>query len=555
MIRDLAVRGLLSERDDTDEPVDELLESLGEKREVLVTRKKVRRCIQPRQNTTTEPPFILPDTWRWVRLSELLADMHYGLTAKASTKVAEPAFVRITDIKNGQIQWQSVPGCADGEGGLDKFRLTAGDVLVARSGSVGVSSVVGELPRAAVFASYLIRLIPLEQWFSKWWPVFAGSGFYWSQVRNITTGSAQPNINSTNMRDWLVPVPPLQEQHRIVGRVEELMELCDELEAWQAARTEARTVLTSATLCQLSHADRGSELREVLSTFTDNIAIHLAPGTGDFATVKQLRQSIIDLAVRGHLTRHDESEEPAAELLKRISDERDRMVKAKEIRKPRVQARISADRNECGLPLGWERASMGQLVLSSDSGWSPACLPSRRDDDAKWGVLKVSAVSWGDFRAAEHKQLTPGLIPRPQIEVQDGDFLMSRANTAQLVGRSVVVTDPPPRLMLSDKHIRLRFLDRMTAEYVNLVNGSSAAREYYAAVATGTSDSMRNITREQILALPISVPPLIEQKRIIKVVRALHAHCDKLEVQLHCAQMGRMDLSASIAARVVGGNS
>lgn len=552
LIRDLAVRGLLSGRDDSDEPVQDLLERLESKRKLHAGGHRMRTSVQRLSVSTVDAPFTLPPQWRWVGLGDVVSDIHLGLTAKASDDVLEPAFVRITDIKNSQIQWQGVPGCVNADSDVDRFLLASGDILIARSGAtVGVSTVVKERPRKAVFASYLIRLVPLEPWLSAWWPILAGSGFYWSQVDRIKTGSAQPNINSTNMRSWLVPLPPLQEQQRIMDRVEELTGLCDELEAQQAARTEARTGLTSATLHRLCSADSANVLREALAAFADSIGIHLAPGDGDLAALKELRQTIIDLAVRGRLTHQDPNDRPAAELLEQISVEYDRMVKAKEMRKPRARASFPADEQNFAPPAGWVWASLGQLVLATDSGWSPACLPSRRTDDSQWGVLKVSAVSWGDFRADEHKLLTPGLAPRPQIEVQDGDFLMSRANTSELVGRSVVVTDPPPRLMLSDKHVRLRFLDRITAAYVNLVNGSSRARGYYASVGTGTSDSMRNITREQILALPIPVPPIAEQERIVSVVNVLRSHCDELEQQLLDAQSRRRGLSESVAARVV----
>jgi hypothetical protein len=111
------------------------------------------------------------------------------------------------------------------------------------------------------------------------------------------------------------------------------------------------------------------------------------------------------------------------QLLKRVVAERDRLIKAKEIRQPRAQPGSLTGEQEFETPATWEWATMGQLVLSSDSGWSPASF----------------------------------LVPRPRIEVRVGDFVMSRANTARLVGRSVVVSNPPPRLMLSDKHVRLRF--------------------------------------------------------------------------------------------------
>lgn len=326
------------------------------------------------------------------------------------------------------------------------------------------------------------------------------------------------------------------------------MGLCDELEEQQAARAETRSALTAATLHRVSEADQADDLRAAAGTFADNIGLHLAPGEGDLAALKRVRQTILDLAVRGRLTRQERTEEPASELLKRINAERDRQVKAKEIRKPKALAGIDAGEWEFEVPVGWEWCRLGQLVLTHEAGWSPVCPSEPRSNDDQWGVLKVSAVSWGRFLEHEHKVLGAGLSPRPAIEVRDGDYLMSRANTAALVGRSVVVSDPPPRLMMSDLIVRLNFIDRVTAEYTNLLNGTRSVRAFYAEVSKGTSDTMRKLSRDQILATLVPLPPLDEQKRIVDRVQALFAICDQLEQQLLVAEVLRKDLGASVCA-------
>src|SRR5262249_40523561 len=90
------------------------------------------------------------------------------------------------------------------------------------------------------------------------------------------------------------------------------------------------------------------------------------------------------------------------------------------------------------IPTNWTWVRWGELTLDTSSGWSPQCL-NRSREGIEWGVLKVSAVSWFSFKAEENKALPPGVAPRSEFVVRDGDFLMSRANTADLVGRSVVV--------------------------------------------------------------------------------------------------------------------
>lgn len=543
LVLDLAVRGRLVEQDEKEKSAAIAIASAADNRSAWV------EPTAPAKYSRKDSGYplgsgTLPTNWVHCRLGEILQLVNGRAYKKAEWKTHGTPVIRIQNLSGGDEYYFS-------DLSLKPHNYCdTGDLLFAWSASFGPYIWTGG---RAIFHYHIwkVRTSPaLDRQFA-----FRLLAALTSSVRAASHGLAMLHMTKEAMEGLVCPIPPIAEQRRIVDCVDDLMLLCDELAAQQEARTAARTALTAATLHRTSRAESAPELGEAVAALSENIAIHLAPGDGDFAALKLLRQTLLDLAVRGQLTHHDSSDEPAAELIRRIICERDRMVAAKVIRKPRAQAPTLIGDREYRLPVGWEWAALGQLVLASDSGWSPACLPSRRDDDSQWGVLKVSAVSWGDFRPAEHKQLTPGLVPRPQIEVKDGDFIMSRANTAQLVGRSVVASDPPPRLMLSDKHIRLRFLDRASAEYVNLVNGSSSARKYYAAVATGTSDSMRNITREQILSLPIPVPPLMEQERIVDVVRTLHAHCDDLERQFLEAQCRRQELSASVAARVVGGGS
>ncbi len=200
------------------------------------------------------------------------------------------------------------------------------------------------------------------------------------------------------------------------------------------------------------------------------------------------------------------------------------------IRALAVQGRLlgQSEPRSADLPPDWTWKRLGDLVASSEAGWSPSC-PEQPRREGRWGILKVSAVSWGEFDAAANKELPLELQPRPQYEVQHGDFLLSRANTAELVARSVVVKNPPPRLLLSDKIIRLKLKQEVDAEYLNLVNNSSAARSHYQALASGTSASMKNVSREVVLALPVPLPPLAEQTRIVTRVDELMRLCDALE--------------------------
>jgi type I restriction enzyme S subunit len=269
--------------------------------------------------------------------------------------------------------------------------------------------------------------------------------------------------------------------------------------------------LWTSAVCPKSSAGRGSNSKLEL--------------TG----IKKLRELILELAVRGKLVPQDPSDEPASVLLGRIAAEKAQLVKEGKIKKTKALPKISDEEMPFELPEGWEWCRLDELSLTSEAGWSPQCDNTPRKNE-QWGVLKVSAVTWGKFLAEENKALPEPLEPKPEYEVLPGDFLISRANTAELVARAVIApANTPCKLMMSDKIIRFCFSHFVNSSYICLANGSCTSREYYSRVAGGTSSSMKNVSRLQIQNLIIALPPLSEQKRILDSCEKLMALCDQLE--------------------------
>ena len=218
-------------------------------------------------------------------------------------------------------------------------------------------------------------------------------------------------------------------------------------------------------------------------------------------------------------------------------------------KKARQYEPVSPDEAPYDVPFSWTWVRLGNISLTSDSGWSPQCLPEARSGK-DWGVLKVSAVSWGVFKPEENKALPPGMTSRPDCEVKAGDFLLSRANTEELVARSVVVDQTPSRLMMSDKIVRFTFPDEIERAFINLANTSDPSRAYYARNASGTSSSMKNIGREVMCNLPIPLPPLAEQRRIVAKVEQLMALVDALETQLVASRATAANLLSALVAEL-----
>ena len=158
----------------------------------------------------------LPAHWRVVRLGEVAEKPQYGFTAAAQRDPVGPKMLRITDIQDGNVNWNAVPYCECGIEDIPKYLLEAGDILFARTGSVGKAFLVSSVPEPSIFASYLIRVrvdrAKLDPQFAF---LFMQSSAYWSQITSQTHGAVQPNVNATQLRSLLLPLPPLDEQREI----------------------------------------------------------------------------------------------------------------------------------------------------------------------------------------------------------------------------------------------------------------------------------------------------------------------------------------------------
>jgi len=173
---------------------------------------------------------------------------------------------------------------------------------------------------------------------------------------------------------------------------------------------------------------------------------------------------------------------------------------------------------------------LNNFVASIENGKSPAT-EGRPADADEWGVLKVGAVSFGRFDERQNKALPVSFKVPTHLEVKAGDFIMSRANTLELVGACTVVKTTRPKLMLSDKTFRFLFPKPSLVDerYLDYLLKSPALREQIERGASGTSPTMKNISKEKVLALRVPNTPLPEQRRIVAELDALQAEVDALK--------------------------
>lgn len=440
--------------------------------------------------------------------------------------------LRNANVGHGTLRWDDVAKITEERAEeFKRFKLDVGDIVISLDRPlISTGLKVARVSRDDLPCLLLQRVGKVEFKTDEVIPEFF---FLWLNspifINAIDPGRSNgvPHISSKNIESLPFAPPPKEEQERIIAKVDRLMSLCDELEARQEKRRDRILQLGEVATSQLLTPSTPEAFNQHWQGICNNFdLLYSTP-----ENVSQLRQAILQLAVMGKLVPQDANDEPASVLLERIKEEKARLIKEGKIRKSEKLSPIKVDELPYVLPDSWQWVRFGEILLEITSGWSPMCEKHPKEDE-EWGVLKVSAVSWDKFNPDENKALPSNLKPRPDHEVRSGDFLMSRANTSALVGKSVIVENTPERLLLSDKILRVYFSTFADKKFFNIYNNSLAARAYYSKAASGTSDSMRNISRIQILNLPVPVPPFQEQKRIFVKINQFMSLCDELEAKL-----------------------
>lgn len=193
---------------------------------------------------------------------------------------------------------------------------------------------------------------------------------------------------------------------------------------------------------------------------------------------------------------------------------------------------------------------VSELVETLDQGWSPKCL-TRPADNGEWGVIKTTAVQGMKFAAAENKALPDTLEPRPALELQADDVLITRAGPRTRVGVACVVpSDAPPRLLLCDKVYRVRVdKSRVLPEFLELLLNSNGARQSLEAMKTGTSESGMNLTQAKFMSMEVRVPPLQAQRDTVAAVRQLLQRANTLDLRIASARKNLGAASQAILSR------
>ena len=530
-ILDLAVRGRLVEQDPDDEPASELLKRIAAEKARLVEAGEIKpgRTVKHRDS----PPayFELPKSWNWTQLQAICISVTDGDHLPPPKAESGIPFLVISNVRTQTINYQSerwVPRSY--YEALDSSRRPKiGDVLYTLVGSFGIPvEVIDEKEFCVQRHIGIIR--PAQCISNRLLVRFMKSKFVFDQADACATGIAQKTVPLSGLRSLLIPLPPLAEQQRIVAKVDELMALCDRLEAARAAREERRDRLAAAGLARLSAPDPDAATFRTHARF----AVDTLPAlTARADQIARLRQTVLNLAVRGRLVEQDPEDEPASELLKRITADKMKSSGHND-NSPKL------DKSELEiLPENWSTVALIQLGSWALGSGFPK--NEQGATDGPYFFLKVSDMNLpGNEKVIvnANNHIDEAASKRIKARIHPpGTIIFPKIGGAISTNKRRILERPSA---IDNNCLGITFSRYVDLEWAYLVLCSLDFTQYQ------VGSTVPALQQGKLGAIPILLPPLAEQHRIVAKVDELMALCDRLEAGLAAADTARGRLLDSL---------
>ena len=502
-ILDLAVRGKLVEQDPGDEPAAELLERIRAEKARMAKAGEIKKERPLPLVEEDEVPFSPPTGWEWVRIRQVTSDRGQITPDKDFT------YIDVTAINKevGCIADAKVLSPIDAPSRARKMVQT-GDVLYScvRPYLLNIAVIERDIVPSPIASTAFAVLSGFGLVLSKYLWIVLRSPFMVGCVEAKMRGQAYPAINDSDFAILPLPLPPLAEQHRIVAKVDELMALCDRLEAAQAERESLRDRVVAASLYRVNN---GADVDSFLQHARFHLR-HLPRLTTRHEHIQQLRQTILNLAVRGQLVPQDPNDQSAPEFgIGLESDHEDRL--------------------SFRLPTGWTWARVGD-VADARLG---KMLDKAKNAGRPYRYLRNTNVHWFDVRMDELKHLR---IEEAEIEkylLRDGDVLICEGGHG--IGRTAVWREKETDIAFQKALHRVRPGLALSSDFfaycVFVYFHARVLQTYFTGVG------IPHFTGNALSTLVFPLPPLVEQHRIVAKVDELMVPCDRLETQLITTQI------------------
>jgi type I restriction enzyme S subunit len=540
VVLDWAARGLLVPQVAADGTADGVLELVRHHRPLLPSKHRARLCDAALRFDDRDAPYAIPPSWRWVRLGALGAFMGGGTPSKANSS-----------FWSGSIPWVSPKDMkqlliGDAEDHISESAIAASPaklvpqnslLCVVRGMILAHSFPVALTTRPVTINQDMKALVPAVPELGKYLLLAARAARERVLAKVLRSGHGTCRLESEVVEELPVAIPPLAEQRRIVAKVDQLMALCDELEAKQTKKREFGDRLTKAALRALTSADTLKEFEVALERAGEHFSVlfNTPESVGD------LRKALRVLAVTGRIVGQRADEGCGGDRVPELRHDLGKHGIA--WREPDPQA-VCADAL-LGVPPSWTWVRLENLALFGPrNGYSPKAV----EYPTKTKSLTLTATTSGRFDERQFKFIDEVVSDNSHLWLEDGDLLIQRSNTIDYVGAAAIYRGESKRFIYPDLMMKVRLSSHVDHEWVHAVLLSEPIRAYFRARATGTAGSMPKINQGVVQGTPIPLPPLAEQRRIVAKLNHFMEACDGLEARLR----ERDEKAAMLAHALVG---
>lgn len=540
LVLSLAIQGSLVHQDPNEESAEVLLQQIES------TRSRTGKAANGRKLETLPPiepdesPYRTPDGWAWCRLGTL------GLVG-SSCRVHEKDWTTsgVPFLRAREIVRLARSGHVDNNLFITEKhyqRLTSeglipepNDIMITGVGTIGVPFVVRNTDR---FYFKDASVLIFKNWFGLY-PYYLHlvmQSPYWIQeIHKESMGTTVHTLTIVRAKQTLIPLPPLAEQKRIVAKVDELMALCDRLEEQQQEREAQHAVLAHASLARFADAPTPANL-----DFIFHQSYVISPA--------DLRKSILTLAVQGRLVPPDPNDEPAEELLAKIGVERLAAVKARLISPMKPLPPVEDGEVAYDVRPGRVLARLIELVMEIQTGPFGSSLHQSDYQVGGTPVINPASLKDGKIVPIDSMAIGPETLKRLEgFRLNEGDIVMARRGE---MGRCAIVTKSEDGWLCGTGSLVLRMPTCMFSPFLALLIGAPEAREYLGGASVGST--MQNLNQGILGKMPVGVPPLAEQRRIVAKVDQLMALVDALETQLADSRAAAANLLSAMVAELTG---
>jgi type I restriction enzyme S subunit len=544
LILTLAVRGKLVSQEPSDEPASALLQGIRAEKERRIADGRIKPD-KASSEAIDQHPFEIPETWIWVSMGEVV-EIVRGITFPASEKTKESGPGRIACLRTANVQesieWDDLLFVSRSFMGREDQLLKLHDIVMSMANSrelVGKVALVDQIPHAeSTFGGFLGVLRP--------WridPRYAMAVLRSSYARSTLIDSSSQTTNIANislgkLRPLPFPLPPLAEQARIVARVDELMQLCDALEAKGRLEAQQHARLLETLLGTLTE----STTPEELAANWQRVAEHFDLLLDRPEAVDGLEQTVLQLAVRGLLVQQDPRDEPVSALIERVRAEKERLIAQGKVKRDKPLPPISDEEKPFELPEGWEWVRLSDLTQKIGAGSTPL---GGREVYVPTGVKFLRSQNvWNEglrldgvahIKAETHARMK-GTV------VISNDLLFNI--TGASIGRCAVVPSDFDEANVSQHVTIVRTVFPELNAFLHKVLVSRHVQQAVMDVQVGVSREGLSIAKLALFLIPL--PPLEEQSRIVARVTEIRRLCAGLRQRLAASQATQSRLAEAL---------